>query len=53
MTPLYFWTENGIKKEYKKIEDKIKEVKGLKDVTSVSQINMSIIRARIDIDRKK
>lgn len=34
----------------KKIEDRIKEVKGIKDVTSISQINMSIIRVRIDMD---
>lgn len=34
----------------KKIEDKIREVKGLKKIESRSQINMSIIKITIDID---
>lgn len=34
----------------KKLEDKIREVKGIKKVESRSQINMSIIKITIDID---
>ena len=34
----------------KKIEDRIKEVSGIKKVRSVSQTNISIIKAEIDID---
>lgn len=34
----------------KKIEDQLKEIKGIKLIKAVSQINMSIIRIKIDID---